>query len=493
MATRFVSQASLNKFAEDESPFQINQGCDRRPNRKLRSPWACGCSLRNLCRATLSAELDLAEFDYLTKSIYRWVDSLPRQDSLGGKIFAAFHPVGAGPERYIFVVLGWPCFSPKTQVYVYCQPDGADLKDDFFNGAAPSLPWCLEVRCAASRLCAPSKHAFDGLRHVTCDEVVRKMLQVAPGRQWVVNRLRVEMVIEAESLLFRNVVGFGEESPLILPKKVRVVGGDAFFAWERCPRGRPSESAKVAAVAASSAEGCVVGGADGITEDVLEITSHEAVDVGGAAVDTIDMEELIAASGEVVDDGVFEDAIESDSVALGCEVEEEEEALPGEVPPVDDPNGLAAESCAGPVEEPPHDGPEADVIAAVESVHAALAADVAHEHELVEEGVYLSKLGYVYVTRPGFEEYGLSKAIGYTNYSADGTNIFAGCHLHHKCDIRRGILTQAVTRQDMARWLATGRPCKGAAKEVRERAGAEHRKTWRDVMAPKALPKSAPP
>jgi hypothetical protein len=27
----------------------------------------------------------------------------------------------------------------------------------------------------------------------------------------------VEMVIEAESLLFRNVVGFGEESPLILP------------------------------------------------------------------------------------------------------------------------------------------------------------------------------------------------------------------------------------------------------------------------------------
>jgi hypothetical protein len=154
---------------------------------------------------------------------------------------------------------------------------------------------------------------------------------------------------------------------------------------------------------------------------------------------------------------------------------------------------LAAESWAGPGEEPPHDGPEADVIAAVESVEAALAADGAHEHELVEEGCYLSKLGYVYVTRPGFEEYGLSKAIGYTNYSADGTNVFAGCHLHHKCDIRRGILTQAVTRQDMARWLATGRPCKGAAKEVRERAGAEHRKTWRDVMAPKALPKSAPP
>ena len=460
--------------------------------------WGCGNEWHNVCSRHIFSKGPgkLAVFRQLQTCLNKWVDTLDRKVVKQAVVLAHLWsaPDESAPVLHTWVLLTSAMFSPKVQLYARCGPVDEAFKVDesgFSTQPPDHFPSKFAILLGPSRFwrfCAepgPSSCIF----FETGDELVERLL-CRSG--WMLAPVEYRIDETAESLLNMVVTSEGDHVRLEPSARSRpaasedallaflaLPAGDAVahgLAQARCndgpglPESSDSKSFGDEADDVEAAEGM-----DDIEAMLCDVLEREfGWDLG-------DFGEVEAVAAELDGEPLDDDALD-DSFALGVaplDVEPSTEAG-AEEGAEEAPDAVNAEFvdvvvAASEFLSSPADG-EAPCGPAAASSSSSSSSGGAPAEEL-PDGISISLLGYVKCSRVGFDP---DRVIGYVSTKADGSSIFANCHLHAACSVSAGIKRFDVSRAYMASWLAMGENTdRDLPRAQRLEAGVRHRTFWK--------------
>lgn len=423
--------------------------------------------------------------------------SVGKETTGSGDLVCCIRPQGGGGVR-LWLLFADTVLKPITQTFIVCQPAGSPIDEEGFCGEPPEeYPFELEMLCRRSRLCDMEQGSFEGLWHLTSDEMILSLVLRGEQQHWEVSQVKYNMATGKNSLRYMLAASTCEAELLEAQKRAKVAADDPFLQWLRLSkegassRGSKKQSRTTRPPLVDS--GRSIGQGSGATSSTvlpqvaLELEEEEDPDLfGDGEFDDIILEDMLS---ELLSEELLPAECQ-DEVLLGDGQADQEQMET-------DHRESGASAAAASAEEPEQqssDGPNGELIAVVDDVAAAFSVATAPQQgagapanvaasssasqieQFPESGFIISDLGYVRCNWPGHDP---ANIIGLVGWKRDGKSIFAGCHLHSVCSVSAGTQRQNIPPEHMAKWLCMGQPAPpGASVSERKQLGVEHRKLW---------------
>ena len=461
-STFYPSSAQLQQLAYDDVRFRVQDKTFPTARYEGWSCFPCGGQPRSACRLGLADAGRLQAFDTIRQALNRYLCKLPRPEVRAAKYLFLLKSIDeAGVLHQFWVLLAKVVYSPQMQVFVRCCHENEYLSIEDCASKSWPYPYSVLMEQRASRFQDyESAKAMDCLDLLTSEDLVGRMLSASTA-EWSIVPLRHRTDPEEENLLTLLVEGEDPGIPLI--KAGRDVHDESFLAWltmPRCPTAsgsRPGSTDRPSAIDDLEVDVELADDVAQLREDLL-YSMDDAFDLEGALADLMDMEPLSDDEEEentlldVVPAGAAEPASESSTAvappapAMPTAIAEgtEDIVLPDDIEPV---VGLV-------------DGDDLDI--------------PADSQWSTDRQVVMTPVGYV---RGMTSKHG-GQVVGRVGMYTDKKTVYAGCHLHPKCEIKCGIVTRDVDRMKLARWLTLGVDSRGMDRAERLRLGQLHRSLW---------------
>ena len=215
-----ISQAALSKVCEshfpneaallaeatkDPTPFQIVEAVSVRGDQDQHA-FGCQAKRHNVCRAMVAGRHLLGHMDRLQLAWNNWIRSFSKEVAASGDLVFVLQAPGEA-EVAVWVLLADITFSPMVQTYVICCPRDKRLEQGgLYRGPIPHPEYVLEMAHAPSRLCHHGQGHFQGLWHITSDELLLLLVSESP-EPWAVSRVDYDLSTEGPSLKLMRVTG----------------------------------------------------------------------------------------------------------------------------------------------------------------------------------------------------------------------------------------------------------------------------------------------
>ena len=473
----------LDTMVKDTGRFMITKTDVAKHPMSKDSLWGCGGEWHNVCVQHLVDQRVLRPFRTLQAALNAWVDKLGKEKARSGDVLVHLRSdPSEGGVLHTWALVCSPMYNPKVQCYIRCGPKAAlhRLREDGFCDTVPDeFPWIVTIEQTPSRLCSPLAvpAPFTTIHHETSDELVLRLIR--RRRCWSLSVVKYTMDVTSGDLL--SMVVDGEEDAVKLEvTSRRVPAEDAFHDFLRMSAGSAVRSGlrRAAAPSPSASSSRDVAPVCDAAEpsDNLEAILEEYLagdeffaDFGDAA--AFADESLGFGDGHPAEDDV------DDAAAFGCEEpvapEGGEAGVAEPFPLLDDDVPEAIPELVDAVVDAAADlgGEDPGEVVAPGEPEVGAGADVAPA-----PAYSISKLGYVTALTPPL---GPNRVVGLVNVKADGSSIFANCHIHPHCSVSAGIRRFDVSREYMAEWLLKAKPiCRTAPRAERLELARQHQAEW---------------